>query len=193
MANAGVLPREIVFLQMPFRSRTTQFFLTLFILGGLVWLGGSVIRTVIGFDVFVPGTLSFKPEQTDVVRMNTVRLYALTGPWTSWGFATCFLGGIGLIVALRSSMRRFGWLLMSAILFVIIIPIEGYLIWKDYQLVLYFDRATSAPLASVSEIFTVFLTRFQHQLLNMASGFAFFAAITLVLCTTFRPLHRYES
>lgn len=178
---------------MPFRSRTTQLLLTLFVLGGLVWLGGSVVRSVIGFDVFVPGTLSFKPEQTDVVRMNTVRLYALTGPWTSWGFATCFFGGIGLIVALRSSMRRFGWLLMSAILFVIIIPIEGYLIWKDYQLVLYFDRATSAPLASVSEIFTVFLTRFQHQLLNMASGFAFFAAITLVLCTTFRPLHRYES
>jgi len=178
---------------MPFRSRTTQFFLTLFVLGGLLWLGGSMIRAVIGFDIFVPGTLTFKPEQSDVVRLNTVRLYALTGPWTSWGFAVCFVGGIGLMVAVRSHMRRYGWLLMSAILFVAIIPIEGFLMWEDYRLVLYFDRATSAPLASMSEIFTVFLARFQHQLLNMASGLAFFAAITLVLCTTFRPLHRYES
>lgn len=178
---------------MPFRSRTTQFLLTLFVLGGLLWLGGSVIRTVIGFDVFIPGTLQFKPEQTDAVRMNTLRLFAQTGPWTSWGFAAAFLGGVGLIIACRKRMHAWGWLMMSAILFLLIAPIEGYLMWKDYQLILYFDRATGAPLASMSDIFSVFLQRFQNLIVNMASGFAFFAAVTIVLFTTFRPLHRYES
>lgn len=174
----------------PFSAPLTRLFLLLFIAGGVVWLGGTVIRAAVGFDVFVPGTLVFKPEQPEIVRLHTIRLFALAGAWTNWSFAVCAVGAIGLMILTRSLFRQRGWLLMCAILLVLILPVQGYLIWDDIRLIQLFDRNIGTPLAGVGEIFGVFLQRYTNLALNMMAALSFMAAATIVFLATLRPLHR---
>ena len=174
----------------PLSSASNRVFLFLFIAGGLLWLGGNIVRSVVGFDVFYPGTLLFRTEQTEAIRLNTIRLFAFTGAWTNWGFVAATIGSLGLMVGLRSLYKTKGWLLMVAILMALLIPSQGYLIWKDYELLQYFDLQTGVPLAQPAEIIRVFAERVTNIANSMTAGLTMLAAVTIVIILAFRPLHR---
>ena len=56
---------------MSFNGWPFRVFLSLFAVGGVIWLGASIARMVVGFDVFVPGTLVFKPTQSEACLLYT--------------------------------------------------------------------------------------------------------------------------
>ncbi|MBU3740650.1 MAG: hypothetical protein FGM24_00030 [Candidatus Kapabacteria bacterium] len=174
----------------PFATRTTRLLLTLFVAGGMLWLGGNVVRSVVGFDVYYPGTLQFRAEQTEAIRLNTIRLFAFTGAWTNWGFVAATVGALGLMGTLRAQYRSRGWLLMAAILMAILIPAQGYLILKDYELLQYFDLQTGVPLAQPAEIIRVFSLRVTNLANSMTAGLSLMAGITIAIILVTRPLHR---
>lgn len=174
----------------PFASKTTRIALLIFLLGGIIWLGGNVVRGVIGFDVFVPGTVTYRVEQTEAVRLNTIRLFAFTGAWTNWAFAGVVVGGIALMWRLRTEYRMRGWLLMAALFLVLLIPAQGFLIAKDYELLQYFDLRTGVPLAQPSEILRVYAARVSDLATSMTAGLSILAAFTVVIILAIRPLHR---
>lgn len=176
----------------PFASRLTKTFIFLLVLGGVVWLGSSVVRMVVGFDVFVPGTLQVK-EQAEVARLQTIRLHTLLGMWTDWSFLVCTIGVVGTIILLGRTFKRYGWMLMCAVLFVLVVPVQAWVAWYDYRVFMLFDGVSGASLAPTAEIVDVFLQRQQNAILNICSGLALLSGFTIVTLAVWRPLHRYES
>jgi len=176
----------------PFASRLTKTFLFLFVIGGVVWLGSSLVRMVVGFDVFVAGTLQVK-EQAEVARLQTIRLHTLLGMWTDWSFLLCAIGATGSIFLLARTFKRHGWMLMCAILFLLVVPVQAWVAWYDFRLFMLFDGASGASLAPPAEIVDVFLRRQQDVVLNICSGLALLSGFTIVALAVWRPLHRHES
>lgn len=163
-------------------------FLTLFILGGIIWLGGGIVRNVVAFDLFNPGTLDLKAALTEGMRLQTVRVYALIGGWTSAGFLATLVGGIAAFILERKEWKRRAWILMSAILFFLIIPIQLWMIWQDYRLWQLFDVWSGMPLAHPAEIIGVFLYRIQDTSASVMNGLSFFVAVTITLVLIWKPL-----
>lgn len=170
-------------------SKSTKFFLLLVLLGGVVWVGGGIARMVVGYSVFVPGTLQWNPTLSDQARIQSIWLYTLLGGWTDWSWTLATIGGFGLIASLRSHFRRHGWLMMSAILFLLIIPIQGYVASQDYRLWMYFDRLTGVPLAEPGEIERVFLGRFSSTLVNVLVALSMLSSVTIIALGALQPLH----
>jgi hypothetical protein len=174
----------------PFSTAATRSLLLLFVAGGLLWLGGNVVRSVVGYDVYYPGTTTFRAEQTEAIRLHSIRLFAFTGAWTNWGFVAATIGSLGLMWTLRSQFRAKGWLLMAALFMALLIPAQGYLIWKDYELLQYFDLQTGVPLAQPAEIIRLFGERVTNIANSMTAGLSLMAATTIVIILVTRPLHR---
>lgn len=173
---------------MLFSLWSFRIFLSLFALGGVVWLGASVARMVVGFDVFTPGTLLFKSTQSESVRLHTIWLFTLLGGWTGWSFLLTTVGGVGTALIVRKAFRSHGWLLMSAILLILLIPVQAYVAWEDYRLWTFFDLRTGMPLAQTPEIIAVFLNRYTNTTVNIMLGMSLLAALTILLLCTIRPL-----
>ena len=170
-------------------SRSTKFFLLFLLIGGVIWIGGGVARMVVGYSVFVPGTLEWNPSLSEAARLQAVWLYTLLGGWTGWSWAAATFGGIGSMIMLRKHFRRHGWLLMSAILFVLILPVQAYVATEDYRLWMYFDETTGLPLAAPEEIMRVFLGRFSSTLVNVFVALSMLASVTIVALGALQPLH----
>lgn len=170
-------------------SRSTKFFLLLLLVGGVTWIGGGVARMVVGYSVFVPGTLEWNPALTDAARLQAIWLYTLLGGWTEWAWAAATVGGFGVMVTLRSKFKRHGWLMMAAILFVLILPVQAYIASEDYHLWMYFDRTSGLPLAAPEEITRVFLGRFSSTLVNVLVALSMLASMTIIALAALQPLH----
>jgi hypothetical protein len=168
---------------MQVSSRWFKLFITLFTLGGVVWFGTSITRMVVGFDVFVPGTLELKTTHSEEVRLHTIWLFTLLGGWTGWAFGVA-------TVMLRSQYRTHGYLMMATILFALLIPVQAYVAWQDYTLWTLFDRTSGMPLAQPAEILRVFLYRYTTTAVNVMIGMSMLAALTILLVLTLRPLVR---
>ncbi len=173
---------------MQVSSRWFKVFVTLFALGGAVWFGTSITRMVVGFDVFVPGTLELKPTHSEEVRLHTIWLFTLLGGWTGWSFGVAAVGGAGTAFLLRSYFRTHGFLMMATVLFVLLVPVQAYVAWEDYHLWTLFDRTTGMPLAQPAEILRVFLHRYTTTAVNVMIGMSMLAAVTILLVLTLRPL-----
>lgn len=94
------------------------------LLGATVFLGGSVVRASLAFDLFVPGTLTWKSWYSNDTMAQTIRLFAQTGFYTLIGYAIALVFGLVVWVVQRSAWRTSGWLLMSGILCVLYVPVE---------------------------------------------------------------------
>jgi hypothetical protein len=165
-------------------SRT---FITLFVIGSVLWFGASVARFVIAYDVYIPGTTEMKVGQTEEARLVTVWLYTLVGGWTGWSFATAFVGFLGLTLTTMRWWKQEGWLFMSSILFTLIIPAQAWMIWQDYEMWKLFDAGTGTPLAAVSEILAVFSRRMTDVVYSVVNGLTFLSAITIMILGVWRP------
>lgn len=173
-------------------SPLTNLFLTLFAIGGVVWLGASIARYVVAYDAFVPGTTELKSIHTEEVRLRIVWLFTLLGGWTGWSFAAAFVGAVGIALGTARSWKREGWLFMSMILFILIAPAQGWMIWQDYSMWKLFNLDTGAPLAAASEIIAVFSRRMTEVSSSVINGLSFLSALTIVLLIVWRPFRRSE-
>ena len=169
-------------------TRSTKFFLLFLLLGGVIWIGGGIVRMVVGYSVFVPGTLEWNPIQSDAARLQSIWLYTLLGGWTGWSSAVAVIGGIGSMINLRSYFRRHGWLVMASILFCLVIPIQAYIVSEDYRLWTFFDAASGMPLAPQQDIFGIFLSRFTNPIVNVLVAMSTLALVTIVALGALQPL-----
>lgn len=165
-----------------------KIWLTLFALGGIIWLGASIGRTVVGFDAFVPGTVELKAAQTDVMIVHTVWLYTLLGGWTGWAFAAATIGGIGCFFAYYNKFKTNGWMMMATILGVILLPAQGWIILQDFRLWSLFDATSGLPLAPMVEILDVFLFRVTDIQSGVVTGLSFLIATSIASLFVWRPL-----
>ena len=60
------------------------------LLGYIIWLGGSVIRTIISYDLFIPGTLELKKYSFEI-QTHIVKLFELASPYTNISYMLMIL------------------------------------------------------------------------------------------------------
>lgn len=185
-----------------FSTRFSRLILSLFVLACMLWLGISIARLAVGYDAFIPGTavlknaslvvgqhIDFDARLHQKVLLQTIWLYTNLGMWTIIAYSIAAVSGIFVMWHLRAQYRKRGWLMMSAILFVILIPAQLFLIDADLLLWSFFDYTTGMPLAQPDEIVSVFASRFSNQAIGITTSLVLLSSITIVLLTTLRPLH----
>ncbi len=176
---------------LPFRP-LLKVFLSLFAVGGVIWLGTSLARMAIGFDAFVPGTTTLKDAQSEAMLVHTVWLYTLLGGWAGWSYAATVIGGTGAFLLSMRDWKRNGWIVMCSILMVLTIPGQVWVILQDIELWGLFDASTGLALASPEDVRTLFLQRMTAVLASVISGLTLLIAATVLLLLVWQPLRRPE-
>ncbi|HYF03492.1 MAG TPA: hypothetical protein VEC36_08950 [Patescibacteria group bacterium] len=162
----------------------------LIIFSSALWFGGSVVRSAIAFDAFIPGTLVLKSEVSEVARFESLRLYSTTGFYTSAAYILLFTCTIIFVFAEKGKFKERGWLFISLVLFFIFSTVEWYRLYFDVQLIRIFNNESA--LTRQNEAFRIFLKLFNPQF-SAASLLAFFTYVTIVFFLAFRPLHKSPS
>jgi len=172
---------------MLIRSKSNRFFLMLLIAGAIIWLGGSIVRAAIGFDIFIPGTLDRKPFLTNEQVNYSLRLYGITAFYTLFGYGATLLGAIGLTFSLRRSLKRYGGIFMALTLFYLCLPVEVYAAMLDIKLVQATQNTPFDQLMNGAYMQTLFAERLGSKM--SAAGFLTLAAyLTSVIFLAWQPL-----
>jgi hypothetical protein len=116
-------------------NSTSKFFLIIFILTALCWLCAGILKNIKTGDLLEFGTIELKQSITpeserasyDAIAKYSVIIF-ITYPLT-------LISGIGYLMATKRTMKRDGWLLMSAILLLMFVPVELYCFWLDWKIV----------------------------------------------------------
>ena len=163
-------------------TRLTRLFFFLFLTGFSVFLGGSVIRTAIAYNVFVPGTLNLKDNLPNEFFTTSIALYSATAIYTTVSYTLCFATAILLLLAFRHSLRRHGWLLMSYVLFFLVSPVHFVQFFYEYRI---YEALQNQRFTEALQHFLRFF-----EIGGLATMLANFSYLTIFLLVAWRPLER---
>lgn len=156
------------------------------LLGGIIFLGGSIVRASLAFDLFVPGTLVWKSWYSTDTIAQTIRLFAQTGFYTLSGYAVAFVGGTTVWLARRHVWRTSGWLLMSGIICLLYVPVECIQARYDIDLIYLTLQGLGTFPLDVAQ--TLLLKRL--QVLSGIPLLAILGYCTAVMLMVWKPLER---
>lgn len=171
-------------------SNSTKLLFVILTFSVIIWLGGSLIRAVVAYSIFVPATeLELKKDQTDDVRMQTVKIYADTGIYTTISFGLVFLIVTFLLFKFRTDLKTRGWLFMSFVLFFMASPVEVYLCYLDIKLMLHVNYSPNLSFKDI-QVTELFINRLRN--LNIISPLAYLSFFTSIIFILFRPLDKSQ-
>lgn len=112
-----------------------KIFLTLFLLTAAVWLSALSLKNYHAGELLTFGTVEFRPDVTLEKEQATYRSVAELSVvmFVSYPLVLLFA-----FLYLRTTVRTFkehGWLLMSALLLFLFMPVEAYCFWLDWKLI----------------------------------------------------------
>lgn len=134
------------------RNRIEHISLTIILLAVIVWLGGSNVRAMVGFDLLQMGTLDFKPNIHPYVERAVFSLIAQSSLIVNIAYAVLWVAGIIYLKATELRMKEHGWLMIAAILFYLFTPVEIYLMVLDTKMWL-LDHVGSNDLVEFRKLF----------------------------------------
>jgi len=123
---------------MPSALRETtvwRFWLFLVVVSGVIWLGCVNARAIIGNDLLKPGTLEFDEFLSPVAEREIFRLLSMTSVLILGSYGVLFVSSIFFLASSPYSMKQHGWLLMSAILFYLFVPVEAFTMYLDGKMI----------------------------------------------------------
>ena len=116
-------------------TSVSKFFLFFFLAAFVIWVGSSLVKNYEAGKLFKFGTVEFQDGLDPSDERTTYRVFAEDSIIAYFCYPAALVTGIGYVLATRRSFARNGWLLMSAILFFIFIPVELYCFWLDWKIV----------------------------------------------------------
>ncbi len=117
-------------------STTQKMLLFLAAVSGIIWLGGSTVRAAIAFELFIPGTLTFKPAMSADAVLQTIRLFGITAFYTMVSYGLFAVLGGTLWLMLRRTWKVRGGLFIAGALIALYVPVEAIQMFYDLKLVL---------------------------------------------------------
>ncbi len=170
------------------QSRTAKISLFLMIVGGAVWVGGVNIRAIIGVDLLDFGTIEFKPNIHPLVEREVFRLIALSSIVVMIAYTVTLTSSIVFLRTTSLAFKENGWLMMSAILFYLFVPVEVYTMILDGKMV-YLDFVLS------SNDLVEFRKLLIHRLAALSGVpiIALFCYYTIIALAVFQPLKKPSS
>ncbi len=162
--------------------------LLVLIVAAVFWLGGSAFRMFVGGELLKPGTLEFNDYLAPEAERELFRLLGMTSVVVIISYVGVLLSSV--VVVLRSPWRLkdHGWLMMSAILFYLFVPVELFTLWLDGRMA-YLEFLT--PVDDLSIFRELFLAR--AGALAGAPIIAQFCYYTIIGLAVFQPFRRISS
>jgi hypothetical protein len=163
----------------PRAARVALFFL---VLSAIVWLGGVNIRAMIGNDMLKTGTLEFEEYLAPEAEREIFRLLSFASLIVMVSYAAVLVSGTVFLATTSLRLREHGWLMMSAILFYVFVPVELFTMSLDARMV-YLEFFTTAGNNVFRELFIA-----RVAALAGAPLVALLCYYTIIGLAVFRPL-----
>lgn len=164
-------------------------FVNLFIFGLAIWIGGSIIRSAIIYDIYEPFS-NFIPKETysDTVRIHNIYLYNNTSMYTNVAYILSLVSGIFLLFFNIRELKQKGWLFMSLLLILFSAPVEIFNMYCDYELyyVLRWDGGVLTFFDGNIQKYGI--ERFTNLLQRTFGVISFMSAITIIIFFVWKPL-----
>lgn len=119
---------------------------------GILWLGAVNIRALIGGDMLKAGTLEFDEYIPPDAEREIFRLLSLTSIIVIIGYALTLISSVVFLIFSPFRLKEHGWLLMSAILFYLFVPVEVFTLTLDARMA-YNEFFTTTDNAVFRELF----------------------------------------
>jgi hypothetical protein len=166
------------------QSKSNKIALTILVLAGIFWLGGINIRTLIGNELLDYDQFDFRTSIPPDRENTLFQMISNASLVVVISYAVVLIAAIWFIVTTKLKMKENGWLLMSAILFFMFVPIELYTNYLDVRFMLLFH---SGP-PNHDELLRLFGER-----IGAFSGVPVIAVLsyyTIIPLVIFKPLNR---
>ncbi len=112
-----------------------KFFLIIFIMTALCWLGVGILKNIKTGDLLEFGTIELKQSITSESERAAYDAIAKYSIIIFISYPLTIISAIGYLMTTSRSVKRDGWLLMSAILLLMFIPVELYCFWLDWKII----------------------------------------------------------
>lgn len=167
-------------------TRFKKFLVSLWFVGIVLWIGGSLVRYIIAYDIFEPGTqLELKKNLAEQEILLGVRHFAIGTAYTASGFIVALICWIVLLPSIAKKFKANGWLLMGSVLFAIASVFELILLYMDIQLSTYIFWNFPITFNSY-EIQTFFYKRLKN--LSFMFVYNWLSIVTILFFIVFKPL-----
>lgn len=171
-------------------TKFQKLLISLWLVGIVLWIGGSLVRYIIAYDVFEPGTqLELKKSLSEKEILLGVRHFAVGTAYTGTGFVVAFLCWLVLLPSFAKKFKLQGWLFMGSVLFGLASILELILLYMDIRLSIYIFWSSTLHFNSY-EIQTFFYKRIKN--LSFMFVFNWFAVATILFFIVFRPLTKQQ-
>jgi hypothetical protein len=160
-----------------------RFALLAFIFAFLAWQGAVLMRGILGLSLFEPGTLEFRPSLAPEVEREVFRVISVTAHVAIPAYAVAVITAIVVLWTTTLRLKEHGWLLLSAILLFLFVPVEIYTILLDIR----FQEALAAgaPLQELRELVVA-----RAAALRGVPLIAELCYLSIVVLAVFQPLRR---
>jgi hypothetical protein len=167
-------------------SPTWRIALFIFVISSICWLGGANIRALIGNQMLKPGTLEFEEYLAPEAEREIFRLLSLSSIAIILSYLATLISSIVFLARCPHKMKQHGWLLMSAILFYLFVPVECFVMYLDGRMI-YLEFWTTEDNQVFRELF---LAR-----LGALAGAPLIATLcyyTIIFLAVFQPLKKIQ-
>jgi hypothetical protein len=114
---------------------SAKIFLALFIISSIVWLSALTMNKYYAGSILKFGTVELITTLEPAQERSLYRSAAEYSIAAFISYPVVLLGAFGFLKTTRRSLRTDGWLMMSAILLFMFIPVELYCFWLDWKIV----------------------------------------------------------
>jgi len=175
---------------MNLQTKTEKLLATIFMLAFTLWLGGSLIRTIVAYSVFdTSATQTLISQVSNDILMQTVYLFAAATVYTLPTYLIALAIVIYFAVKYKKEYKTAGWLFMSIVLFLIAAPMQLYNAYLDVQLSMHIFWGGNWEFYS-EQIQNFFLKRFTTIWQNSFSGLSYLANLTIIIFIVWQPLKK---
>lgn len=121
-------------------SRSNKIALTLLVIAGIFWLGGINIRTLIGNELLDYDQFDFRTSIPPDRENTLFQMLSNASLVVVISYFIVLVSAIWFTATTKLKMKENGWLLMSAILFFMFVPVEVYTNYLDIRFMLLFQQ-----------------------------------------------------
>lgn len=121
-------------------SRSNKIALTLLIISAVFWLGGINVRTLIGNELLDYDQFDFRTSIPPDRENTLFQMLTNASLVVVISYVIVLISAVWFIASTKLKMRENGWLLMSAILFFMFVPVEIYTNYLDVRFMILFQQ-----------------------------------------------------
>jgi len=168
-------------------SRSTKIALTLLVISAIFWLGGINIRTLIGNELLDYDQFDFRTSLPPDRENTLFQMISNASLVVVIGYVLVLISAIWFLVTTKLKMKENGWLLMSAILFFMFVPVEIYTNYLDVRFMILYHQGPP----NHDELLKLFGERIGA--FRGVPVIAMLCYYTIIPITVFRPLRKLKA